>query len=71
MLTGESLAKYVLRVKMSHARKLLEVDKNYSIQEIAQKCGYEDHSNFTRAFKSVYGVTPTQYKKDNRYKEVE
>ena len=71
VLTGESLAKYVLRVKMSHARKLLEADKNYSIQEIAQKCGYEDHSNFTRAFKSVYGVTPTQYKKDNRYKEVE
>ena len=63
-LTGESLAKYVLKVKMTHAKKLLDSDKDYNITDIALKCGYEDHSNFTRAFKSVFGITPTQHKKD-------
>jgi AraC-like DNA-binding protein len=49
---------------MTHAKKLLDSDKDYNITDIALKCGYEDHSNFTRAFKSVFGITPTQHKKD-------
>lgn len=69
-LTGESLAKYVLKVKMIHAKKMLESQKELSILEIAQRCGYEDHSNFTRSFKSVFGITPTQYKKEYRAEEI-
>jgi AraC-like DNA-binding protein len=33
-----------------------------SVAEIAQACGYGDHSAFTRQFKATTGVTPSQYR---------
>ena len=33
-----------------------------SVAEIAQSCGYGDHSAFTRQFKATTGVTPSQYR---------
>lgn len=62
-ITGECISKYVLKVRMVKAKQLLDSDKNYPIAEVAQKCGYDENSNFTRAFKLYYGITPTLYKK--------
>jgi AraC-like DNA-binding protein len=33
-----------------------------SVAEIAQACGYGDHSAFTRQFKATTGLTPSQYR---------
>jgi AraC-like DNA-binding protein len=33
-----------------------------SVADIAQACGYGDHSAFTRQFKATTGVTPSQYR---------
>lgn len=60
-ITGESVARYILIIRMNKAKKLLDSTKGYSVSEVAYLCGYEEGSNFTRAFKQVYGVTPTQY----------
>lgn len=60
-ITGQSLGKYILQVRMNKAKKLLNSDCGYTIAEVAQRCGYEENSNFTRAFKQVYGITPSQY----------
>jgi AraC-like DNA-binding protein len=30
--------------------------------EVAMRCGYTDHSAFTRQFKSTVGLTPTEYR---------
>ncbi len=51
--------KYVLRVKLSHAVKFLTEDM--SINEIANKLGYSNMNNFSRSFKSYYGMCPTKY----------
>jgi AraC-like DNA-binding protein len=32
------------------------------VAEIAQACGYGDHSAFTRQFKATTGLTPSQYR---------
>ena len=64
-ITGENISKYVLRVRMVKAKQLLDSDKNYTIAEVALKCGYDENSNFTRAFKLYYNITPTQYRKTN------
>lgn len=62
-ITGENISKYVLQVRMLKAKQLLDSNKDYTIAEIAYKCGYEENSNFTRAFKLLYNITPTQYRK--------
>jgi AraC-like DNA-binding protein len=33
-----------------------------SISDIATRCGYHDHSAFTRQFKATVGLTPSQYR---------
>lgn len=62
-VTGENISKYILRLRMLRAKQLLDSNKDYTIAEIAYKCGYEENSNFTRAFKMLYNITPTQYRK--------
>jgi AraC-like DNA-binding protein len=62
-ITGESMSKYILQVRMNKAQKLLDSKKGYSVAEVAHLCGYEENSNFTRAFKQVFGITPSQYLK--------
>ena len=62
-ITGENVSKYVLDIRMTRARQLLDSPKNHSIAEVAMYCGYEENSNFTRSFKSYYNITPTQYRR--------
>lgn len=40
-----------------------------SVTEIAQKCGFNTVRTFNRAFKSIYGMTPSEYKKSLSNKE--
>ena len=60
-ITGENMSKYILLVRMNRAKKLMDSNEGYSIAEVALRCGYEETSNFSRAFKQVYGITPSQY----------
>lgn len=62
-ITGESLAKYIQQVRMNRAKQLLDSPKNHTIADVAMRCGFDENSNFTRAFKAIYGVTPSQYRK--------
>lgn len=62
-ITGENVSRYVLRVRMTKAKTLLDSNRNYTIAEVAQLCGFEENSNFTRAFKSFFEITPSQYRK--------
>lgn len=62
-ITGVSLGKYILQVRMNKAQRLFDSNKGYSVADVAHLCGYEENSNFTRAFKQVYGITPSQYNK--------
>lgn len=34
-----------------------------NFNEIADKSGFGDYSNFVRAFKNVCGITPTEYRR--------
>ena len=45
------------RLRLNYARKLVE-DTDQSVAEIAGRCGYENASAMTRAFKAQFGVTP-------------
>lgn len=60
-LGGQPLKQYILRCRMDSANMLL-ADTNLSIADIAQRIGYEDAHNFSRAYKKVMGVSPSDYR---------
>ena len=62
-LTGDSPASYILTLKMKKARHLLESNPELTIEDIAERCGFEHASNFHSAFKKKYGITPMDYRR--------
>ena len=53
---------YITSIRMQKARNLLDTDQSLSIMDVALRCGYDDQSSFTRAFKKFFGKTPSEYK---------
>ena len=51
----------ISKTRIAAASRLLR-ETDCSISEIAHECGFYDHSAFTRAFRSVTGVTPSQFR---------
>ena len=60
-LGGMPLKQYILRFRMDSANLLLS-DTNLSIADIARSIGYEDAHNFSRAYKKVMGISPSDYR---------
>jgi AraC family transcriptional regulator of arabinose operon len=52
---------YLLQYKLSQGCKLL-LETHLSIQEVAQKIGYDNPLTFSKIFKSVYGISPSRYR---------
>lgn len=51
----------LVQCRLSAARAIIEKKPDTRIAEIAYECGYTDHSAFSRQFKSVVGMSPTEY----------
>jgi two-component system sensor histidine kinase ChiS len=63
---GLTASKYVLQVRMSKARRLLDADASTPVGEIALMCGFADMGYFSRTFKQLFSMTPSQYRKRGR-----
>jgi AraC-like DNA-binding protein len=50
----------LLKTRLDAASDLLASES--SITDIATRCGYNDHSAFTRQFKATVGLTPSQFR---------
>jgi AraC-like DNA-binding protein len=59
---GTTFLQILAEVRFGQAKKLLQ-QQQYSIQDIANLVGYEEATNFIRAFKKMFGETPSQYRK--------
>ena len=57
----ESPKKYFAKHRLKKASELLRL-KEERISEIAYDCGYESISTFNRAFKTHFGISPSQYR---------
>ncbi len=60
-LLGDRPQAYIIRLRMERARQLFDEHPELNVSEVAMKCGFDDKSNFTRAFKHVHGMTPSDY----------
>lgn len=56
-----SPAKYLLNLRMAHARELLR-NSYMSIAEVGYKSGFPDNNYFTRQFHKVHRCTPREYR---------
>ena len=58
--TGETPKAYITAIQMQKAVSMLSSGK-YTVNDVAQMCGFSDSSSFSRTFKRIYNVAPTQY----------
>ena len=56
---------FLTNFRISRAREQL-ILTDYSVEYIAHSCGYHDTLVFSKAFKSIIGFTPREYRKRNR-----
>jgi len=61
-LTGLTPHQYVLRVRLREAAMRLAVEPG-KVLDIALDCGFGDVSNFNRAFRAEFGMSPRAYRR--------
>ena len=62
---GVAPSKYINTLRLNKSKAMLS-DTDISIEEISYQCGYNNYSYFVRAFKTSFGLTPSEYRKANK-----
>lgn len=57
---GKTFSEYINDYRIDAAITLLRADKDMSLTEIAERCGYRSEATFYRNFKDKTGMTPGQ-----------
>jgi AraC-like DNA-binding protein/mannose-6-phosphate isomerase-like protein (cupin superfamily) len=57
--TGYTIYNYIYKKRLLNARDLLR--KGCSVTEVCQTCGFGDYSNFIRAFRKTFGISPKKF----------
>lgn len=60
-MLGESLHNHIRRLRLERAAVQLKHER-YPVTEIALRAGYETHEAFTRVFRQIFGVSPSQFR---------
>ena len=60
-LTGTTVHNYLVDVRLSHAKEDLE-DFELTIDQVAHRNGFRSQSHFTKKFRKLTGITPTDFK---------
>ena len=60
---GITPGQLIAKTRIAAASRLLS-ETARTISDIAHDCGFADHSAFTRAFRAVTGLTPTEFRRN-------
>lgn len=60
-LTNHSVASLIKHVRLKKAADIL-LKTNYNISEVSYMVGFSDRKHFSKEFKKIYNVSPTDYK---------
>jgi YesN/AraC family two-component response regulator len=63
---GLSISAYILKERIEEAKKIM-LSSNKTLAEIYTPLGFIDQSHFTKVFKKFVGVTPKEYRLNNKY----
>lgn len=59
---GKSVIEYINEIRIRNAKRILEME-DLSISDVAGAVGFSDINYFSRKFKAIAGVTPSEYRK--------
>ena len=65
---GKSPQEFLLNYRMIKAAELLKLTK-LSIKDVSNAVGYPNQLHFSRAFKNIYGISPRDWRNQNRLKQ--
>jgi two-component system, response regulator YesN len=60
-MTNETFVQYRIHRRMEKAKELLAVP-HLRIADVASEVGYEDYPHFTKTFKKIVGISPSEYR---------
>lgn len=60
--TNKTYFKFLTEVRIAKASALLEAQKEISVAEVADRCGYKTLSHFNKCFKELKSITPSSYR---------
>ena len=63
--TGEPPSKYLTKLRINEAKRLLTNHPEIEIQKIGEMVGYKDGFYFSRVFKSYTGIQPSEFRNQN------
>lgn len=61
---GQSPMEYLIQYRLNQSKKLL-MESDLTITEISYLCGFTDSAYFGKAFRKEYGMTPSNYRRQN------
>ena len=64
LVTGMTVVSYINMIRCQHAKNLIAKER-LSIQQVAEHCGYENASYFSRVFHKYVGLLPSEYFKQH------
>lgn len=64
-ILGKSFSSLVKEYRIEKAKRLLETEKNYTIESLGYDSGFNSKSTFFTAFKKATGFTPAEYQKSH------
>jgi AraC family transcriptional regulator len=67
-VSGETLNNFTNRLRLEKAARLLRYS-DQSLTDIALDCGFSSSATFSRAFRSGYGTSPSQFRKSGEIKK--
>jgi AraC family transcriptional regulator len=68
-VTGETVNQFVRRLRLERAAALMKATPELPVAEAAFLCGFESASNFSRSFKTHFGVSPRSWDRHSPLKD--
>lgn len=62
-LTGLSIVEYIRKIRLGNSRKMLS--EGLAVSDTAYACGFNDVGYFRTLFKREFGVSPSQFRREN------
>lgn len=64
-ITGQNPSNFIRTIRLKYASEMLLTQK-YSVKELTHLCGFNSSAYFTKTFKELFGMTPTQFVEQNQ-----